>query len=254
MPEVSPQPNQPTQPQAPQGKGISWKKIVVSVVVILVVVGAIAGALYWYFVLNEEETTTTEPTKVTTPSAKQATPSGKPKTPSTEKDETADWKTYTGESNGIKFSLKYPPSFKVTGFQWTSSPTPDPEAAGFGNNGGPGKTGPLENGEVTLAIKALTTDEFSDLGGYVGIEATIAKPTESSTFAGLEALKYSGRAPKPEHSVSQSTDGRVMYYITDQSPVDSSQHFIFECLFNPYTDDSLENVCETIASTFKFLE
>jgi hypothetical protein len=150
--------------------------------------------------------------------------------------------------------LKYPPNYNDTGFQWTSSPTPDPEAAGFGNNGGPGKTGPLENGEVTLAIKALTTDEFSVLGGKVSIGSTIANPTESSTFAGLEALKYSGRAPKPEGAVSQSTDGRVMYYITDQPPVDSSQHFIFECLFNPYTDNSLSDTCETIASTFKFLD
>lgn len=53
MPEVSPQPsleNQPAQPQVQEGKGISWKKIIVSVVVIAVVVGIIAGGLYWFFV------------------------------------------------------------------------------------------------------------------------------------------------------------------------------------------------------------
>ena len=103
MPEVSPQPSQPIQPQVQpeQGKGISWKKILVSVGVIAVVAGIIAGALYWYFVINEEETTTTETTKVSTPSSKQATPSAKK-----EKDETADWKTYTNSSLG--FSIKYP--------------------------------------------------------------------------------------------------------------------------------------------------
>ncbi len=68
MPEVSPQPDQPTKPQVQpeQGKGISWKKIIVSVVVIAVVAGIIAGGLYWFFVLNEEETTATETTKVST--------------------------------------------------------------------------------------------------------------------------------------------------------------------------------------------
>ncbi|MCK5607997.1 hypothetical protein KAR91_39320 [Candidatus Pacearchaeota archaeon] len=53
MPEVSPQPslkNQPPQPQVQEGKGISWKKIIVSVVVIAVVAGIIVGGLYWFFV------------------------------------------------------------------------------------------------------------------------------------------------------------------------------------------------------------
>jgi hypothetical protein len=107
MPEVSPQPsleNQPAQPQVQGGKGISWKKIIVSVVVIAVVAGIIAGGLYWFFVLNEEETTTTETTKVSTPSSKQATPSAK-------KDETADWKTYTDTTTGASF--KYPSNWSL---------------------------------------------------------------------------------------------------------------------------------------------
>jgi hypothetical protein len=107
MPEVSPQPDQPAQPQVQsvQSKGISWKKIIVSVVAILVVAGIIAGGLYWFFVLNEEETTTTEPTKVSTPSAKKATPSAK-------KDETADWKTYTDTTTGASF--KYPSNWSLS--------------------------------------------------------------------------------------------------------------------------------------------
>jgi hypothetical protein len=107
MPEVSPQPSleKPDTPSQPQeSKGISWKKILVSVGVIAVVVGIIAGGLYWYFVLNEEETSTTETTKATTPSAKKATPSAEK-----EKDETADWKNYSHEEFGYK--LKYPPNW-----------------------------------------------------------------------------------------------------------------------------------------------
>ncbi len=106
MPEVSPQPSleaQPAQPQAPQGKGISWKKIIVSVVAIAMVAGIIAGALYWYFVINEEETTT-EPVKVSTPSSKQATPSAEKDEPTEPSDSLA--KTY--KDNFFNVSFKYP--------------------------------------------------------------------------------------------------------------------------------------------------
>jgi hypothetical protein len=115
MLEVFEQQTQPKPPaassvQAAPKKGISWKKIIVSVVAILVVAGAIAGALYWYFVINEEETTTTETTKVSTPSSKQATPSAK-------KDETADWKVYTNTTG--KYTLKYPVNYEK--FAWTKA-------------------------------------------------------------------------------------------------------------------------------------
>ena len=86
--------------QATPKKGISWKKIIVSVVVIVMVAGIISGLL-WYFACNQTESSTTETTKVSTPSSKQATPSAK-------KDETVDWKTL----KATNFSFKYPSSWE----------------------------------------------------------------------------------------------------------------------------------------------
>ena len=246
MPEDTPQ------VQVTTSNKTSWKKIIITVVVIIVVAGLISGA-YWFFVINKSSDTSDLTGPVPKPNVSTATPSA---TSSTKKDETGDWKTYTGESNGIKFTLKYPPTFFDTGFQWTSSPVPDPEAAGFDNVKGqaPGGTSPLVDGEIRLAIKALTEEESKIYGERIGIARTIEKPTTPATFAGLKALKYSGREPAVEGPNYQIDDGIVMYYVNNQPPVDENSHLIFECIFNPYTDTSLEKTCETIAATFKFLD
>jgi hypothetical protein len=102
MLEASEQQAQPKPPadssvQAAPKKGISWKKIIVTIVVIAAVL-SIVCVLLWWFAFRETETTTTEPVKVTTPSAKPATPSAK-------KDETDSWKTYTSE---LGYSFRYP--------------------------------------------------------------------------------------------------------------------------------------------------
>ncbi len=197
----------------------------------------------WYKLQSKKETPKPTSTKTSTTSAKQASKSAV-------KDETADWKTYTGETNGIEFSLKHPANLFVTGFAWTSSPKPDPEAAGFSTNKDqqPGSTAELENGEIRLAIKAHLNEQFGIQEQY------IKKPSTSSSFAGLKALKFSGRVSDAYLSAAvQRLDGMVVYYVNNEGSVDKNHHLVFECKFSPYSDKSLESTCETIASTFKFL-
>lgn len=225
-------------------KRVNWKTVLIAVVIGAMLVGL---GVAIYLLLQPKPTPTTQ---VTT---KQSTPSAKISTPSAEKGETADWKKYTGETNDIEFSLKYPPSFFVTGFQWTSSPAPDPEAAGFDNVKGqlPGSTGGLVSGEIRLAIKAHFEEEFEVFGGRVGVVQKLTKPTTSSTFAGLKALKYSGFTTDYK---GDPVYGIVIYYVNNQTPVDKNHHFVFECMFYPHTNTALRKTCETIASTFKFID
>jgi hypothetical protein len=242
MPEISAQPNQPAQPQVQpeQGKGISWKKIAISVVVILVVAGIIASGLYWFFVLNEEETTTTEPVKVSTPSSKQATPSSKKETPSAEKekDETAGWKTLvtrTAESNPdiydptktIKFSFKYPADFREVPTEGSSVVTNDPN--------------------FQLGLKTV---------GTIGANSTIGgtKPTSYTKFTlgGKVALRGSetwwGRGSEP-------TQVTITYYLSSVTTEEGNNvDFSLRCYYLPKTGINAEKTCDLIASTFKFLE
>ncbi|OGY22794.1 MAG: hypothetical protein A2172_04950 [Candidatus Woykebacteria bacterium RBG_13_40_15] len=98
------QPNQPAQPQVQTEpkKGISWKKIIITVVVVIVVSGVISG-LIWYFGCYQTESTPASSVKVSTPSSSQATPSA-------QKNETADWETYAAD-DGVSF--KYPSSWTL---------------------------------------------------------------------------------------------------------------------------------------------
>jgi hypothetical protein len=228
MPEVTPQPSQSVQPQAPQGKGISWKKIVVSVVAIAVVAGIIAGGLYWFFVINEEETTT-EPTKISTPSAKKATPSAKK-----EKDETADWKVLTAktpESNPdiydptktIKFSFRYPPDFRIV---------------------------------VDHGNSVVTNDDNYQLGvktpGSIGVIATVGEsgekpsPSTETTLGGNKAF----RGIKVHDSLRS-----VEYFLPSVTTEEGEDmQFSFRCNYIPKDGVSAEKICDLIASTFKFLD
>ncbi len=91
---ASPQPS-PT----PTPKVINWKTILIRVVIGAVLLGG--GG---YLVYNAYQPKKEEPAQTTT-TTKTATPSA---TTQTSKDETADWKTYTGS----QISFKYPPSWK----------------------------------------------------------------------------------------------------------------------------------------------
>ncbi len=83
-------------------KGINWKNILIGVVIGVVLIGL--GVLIFLILQPKPEPTTTVTTKKATPAAKISTPSA-------EKDETADWETYTGET--ISVSFKIPQNFIV---------------------------------------------------------------------------------------------------------------------------------------------
>ncbi len=86
---------------------INWLHILIGVIIGVVLLGAGFGV---YFLTQPKSESTNEPIKVSTPSAKQATPSATA-TPSADKDETADWKTFTYENP--KISFKYPKSWFI---------------------------------------------------------------------------------------------------------------------------------------------
>ena len=88
MPESVQQPA--PQPQVTTSQGINWKRIGLTVLIIIVVTGLIAG-VYWFFVLNKSSDVSDLTEPVLKPNVTASTPSA---TSSTQKDETADWKTY----------------------------------------------------------------------------------------------------------------------------------------------------------------
>ncbi len=229
MPEVSPQPSleaQPAQPQAPQGKGISWKKIIVSVAAIAVVAGIIAGGLYWFFVLNEEETTITEPTKVSTSSSKQATPSAKK-----EKDETADWIDFEGDvieyppgDDKIQVALKFPVSYEIGNYEGISMVS-SKDLAGVT----PSKTGDIQ---VQMSLYPKNS----------GQPDALHPPNDGSDS------ELGGKTAKRFLSESD-----VVSYIV-KNLTSNSYTFIFSCIYLPKPGDNAEETCDLIVSTFKFLD
>ena len=93
---VTPQPS-PT----PSPKAINWTTILIGVVI-----GAVFLGGGGYLVYNAYQPKKEEPTQTTTTTTKTATPSA---TTQTSKDETADWKVYTGKD----FTFKYPQGYSV---------------------------------------------------------------------------------------------------------------------------------------------
>ncbi len=105
------QPQVQPQVQTAPTKTISWLKLVLTILVIVVATAIIAGT-YWFFVLSKSSPEFSFGPIKPKPGTQVATPSA---TPSAQKDETADWKTY---SNSVgKYSLKYPPKLEVYDLQ-----------------------------------------------------------------------------------------------------------------------------------------
>ncbi len=89
-------------------KSISWKNVIIGVLIgaILIGLGAFLASSYFYpnllnLFLNQQPTNSSTTYKTATTSS----------TPSAQKDETADWKTYTNKTLG--FSVKYPSNWSV---------------------------------------------------------------------------------------------------------------------------------------------
>jgi hypothetical protein len=237
MPEVSSQPNQPASSpvQPEQSKGISWKKISVSVGLIAVVAGIIAGGLYWYFVQNEEEATTTGTTKVTTPSSKPATPSA-------EKDETADWKTFT-DSTG-SFSIKYPKEYtevpikadtvfgtEIRSADYKVTDNPEPKLV----SGSSISVFFYYPSEQPPTLETLKEDKEGDSGTIIS--------TTKAKVAGVEALKFIW------NPFTGLADEQI-----DLSFVKGEKAYSLGIAAEESNRDELNAVFEKMVSTFKFLD
>lgn len=97
MPEnLPPETNQPQQFQK-----INWKNVLIGVLVGILLIGG--GVAVWLLLGNPS---TSLPSKTPT-----ATPPAETSTPSSQIDETADWKTYEGET--IPVSFKIPSNYSV---------------------------------------------------------------------------------------------------------------------------------------------
>lgn len=150
--------------------------ILIGVVLGTVLLGAGFGV---YLLTQSKEEPTTTPTKVSTSSAQQATPSAKEttqaekesqKTNETQsKEETDNWKTYTGKY--IKVSFKYPPT-------WTVS-----------------ETDGLDTGEGKVNTKIIVNESANSrglsiiedfLGGFAGLTQTSEK---NITVGGVQTKK-----------------------------------------------------------------
>lgn len=240
MPEVSPGSNQPTQSQVQpgQGRGISWKKIAVTVVVI-VVVTAIIAALIWFFVINKPESTSTEPIKVSTPSSKLATPSSKKATPPTQKDETAGWKVYKDEASGVSF--KYPPD-------WVENHEGSDKVANpaLANYKGPGKEG-LDPGMAKIQynrVFSYTKKGFKILKEYLDYRANLKEGDPNySPYTLIRNIK-------------KTKLGKVEVYLTDvftyktaYIDVGSGSAVSLSLIANPLGD--FEEIFELALSTIK---
>lgn len=206
MPEISSPDKVPT---VSTKQGINWLRVLIGVIIGLVLM----GGGYWLNIAIQATQTTT-PTTSTTAS------------PSTQKDETAGWKTYNGESMGVKFSFKYPNEFQ-------SGKTPVGEIALHFVGTTTPTVAKLKDKDVLVVVTVATDVELKDA------------EYQETAFAGLKAKK----------AIAQEEGmGIVAYYVTNQPPVSAQQHFTVDCRFYPSTETSLKQICEKIASTFKFLD
>ena len=225
----------PAQPQpqvATTPKPTNWKKIGLTVLIILVVTGLIAG-VYWFFILDKSSDTSDLTGPVPKPQVTTSTPSA---TPSAKKDETTDWKVYQGEVAETKFSLKYPSNLNVVKNE---------------SGGGAGVF-------YYYFFSNIDSIDFMNYkNGDFQLEVSfrpflVAEPGIESMFAGFKAEKKEG---KDVSFGVNSQVGLVRYNIINgQPPMPKGLSFVFACRFAPLSDESLKETCETIASTFKFLD
>lgn len=101
MPEESAQ-LQAVTPSQPNQK-VSKKRVLVGIIVIILLI--LLGIGYLIYISSKSKESSSTTTKTATQSAKE-TSKEEPKPTTTQKDETADWQTFTNSS--FKYSLKYP--------------------------------------------------------------------------------------------------------------------------------------------------
>ncbi|MDP2720867.1 MAG: hypothetical protein Q8O75_02920, partial [bacterium] len=196
--------------------------------IIIVLIGVVGAYLVSYgFKFTSGEPTNNVPTKTSTSSAKQATPAA-------QKDETADWKVFTGdaflpgESGSTKVSFKYPEDYNVSRDEYSRI---------FLKNF-PAGWGPQNSGEMALYIGILESEESVDsiIKGYNGSSSSLS-------LGGKKAQRFT-------HTTS--SDKTVNYLVRDIGK--NNWGFEFRCVFMPVDSKSLSGLCDQMASTFKFLD
>jgi hypothetical protein len=199
MPEIPPQP-QPTSNK----KAINWKRVLIVALVGAIVIGL--GVLIFLILQPKEETPTT---------ANKATPSAK-------KDETADWKTYTGKY----YTFKYPTDWKIE-----TATLPD-ELRLVSPDLVVDESGPLIIVKSGTMVKLyLTPGSDRDLKEYLH-EYSI-----ETTLGGEKAIR------------SSSDDSHTAYFV-----VNNGKFYQIPRLYPAGKQSEYEDIFNKILSTFKFLD
>ncbi len=231
--------------QATPKKGISWKKIIVSVVVIVMVAGIISGLL-WYFACNQTESSTTETTKVSTPSSKQATPSAK-------KDETANWNTLT--NTGLGYSIKYSASWKTKRCTYpaensSTSDLIDPTKVEY-TTGDVCASGHV--GNILIVIGRSDKNYSQKLAEweqyYSSAEHSNYKKTNVKVGA-LAAVKFSAITTDQNLTFGKKAGVILLRYLVD----DGKDKPLVVRYNQDTTDDNYQSIFDKMLSTFKFLD
>lgn len=222
MPEDIPQ----SQPISNQ-KSINWKRMLIVAVTAAVVIGL--GLLIFLILQPEPETTSIVINKKATPSAKTSTPSAK-------KDETADWKTFTDvtrESDPafsnvrtVNFSFRYPPDFKILQDEGGPLVSNDPAR---------------KSGYDTLSTP-----------GTISADAGLAydKPSPSTEF-----LLGGKKSLKGIKTYTHNKFKAFIYYLPIVVTKEGKEvEFSFYCQYVSKEGFNADEVCDLMASTFKFLD
>jgi hypothetical protein len=160
-------------------------------------------------------------------SATQHQPKNSTFEPSSQNGLGKEWVVYKGESEGIKFTFKYPADLKQK-----KLPIDNKIFHLVSNTDSIGHQ--FKDGDILLAIAVLEE-----------IEPETDLESQITTFAGLKATKFTG---------VQDNANILAFYINGQAPVGKNQYFVFDCHTSPPDNISLKTVCEKISETFEFVD
>jgi len=230
MPQVNPSTSAPKIVSNPLR--LSWRNVILGLFIGTTLIGG--GLIAFYYFELKSVSSSAQNQQMFFAKPKETSPSATPVQPRIITDETASWKTDIADFMGVKFSLKYPPEYSVY-----RSYTADTV---FTTNEGEKKFYIVtnrksiitnwENGDVSLSI--TVEDNPPSQEGVV---------FEDSAFAGVSAKRGTW---------SSEGIGTLLHY-TNKQPGAVGKYFTFRCSFASAANNNLKQVCELMASTFKFL-
>ncbi len=230
-----------TTPQAK--KPLNWKLIGIISIVAAILLGGGAYAAVVLDIFNQKE----EPKQTSTTTTKTATPSTTTKKEEP-KDETTDWKTYTGK----EYTFKYPSDWKVetTTLQIGELRLTSPDLVTDPLN----ETEPLINVKAGTMIRFLPSKEYptgKDLKEYLnenGFSSYFDKETgvlTETTLAGEKSVRIDTKLGVYSASKDYIT---TSYYV-----VNNGKFYQIPRLYPEGKQSEYENIFKKVLSTFKFL-